>query len=63
MTEKDLIIQNQRRTIAEQNRKIQHLETMLLICKTQVEEFHQQIKRDRLALSRHIAGEDTDEQP
>ena len=51
MTEKDLIIQNQRRTIAQQNKKIQHLETMLTICKTQVEELHAQIKRERLARS------------
>ena len=40
----------------------EQLKTTITILKTQVEEFHQQIKRDRLALSRHLAGEDTDEQ-
>ena len=35
------------------------LKTTVLILKTQVEEFHQQIKRDRMALSEHFRGEAT----
>lgn len=56
MTEQDLIIQNQRREIAKLRKQIQHLETTVLILKTQAEELHQQLKRDRLALSSHLHG-------
>ena len=50
---------NERKRLTKEN---EQLKTTILILKTQVEELHQQIKRDRLALSRHLAGEDTDEQ-
>lgn len=56
MTEKDLIIQNQRREIAKYKKAVEHLETMVLILKAQVEELHQQIKRERLAMSAGFRG-------
>ena len=57
MTEKDLIIQNLRRENAHLKAERQRIETMIAILKTQVEELHQQIKRDRLAMSNHFRGE------
>lgn len=56
MTEKDLIIQNQRREIAKLKKEIEHLETTVLILKAQAEELHQQIKRERLAMSAGFRG-------
>lgn len=49
MTEKDLIIQNQRREISKLKAEIQQLKTTIIILKTQAEEQHTQIKRLRLA--------------
>lgn len=63
MTEQDLIIQNQRREIAKLRKQIQHLETTVLILKTQAEELHQQLKRDRMTLSEHFRGEVTNAKP
>ena len=56
MTEQDLTIQNLRRENAALQKKIKHLETTVLILKTQVEELHQQTKRDRLAMSEGFHG-------
>jgi len=55
-------VKNLQNELGQLRKENDSLKTTVLICKTQVEEFHQQIKRDRLALSRHLAGEDTDEQ-
>ena len=45
---------NERKRLAKEN---EQLKTTITILKTQVEELHQQIKRDRLALSEHFRGE------
>lgn len=52
-------LQNELKQLRKEN---DSLKATVCICKAQVEEFHQQIKRDRLALSRHFAGEGADEQ-
>ena len=57
MTEQDLAIQNLRRENAALQKKIKQLETTVLILKTQVEELHQQTKRDRLVMSEGFHGE------
>lgn len=40
-------------------KETEQLKTTVLILKTQAEEFHQQIKRDRMTLSEHFRGEAT----
>lgn len=52
MTEKDLIIQTQRREIGKYKKAVERLETIL----KQAEELHQQIKRERLSMSTGFRG-------